>query len=314
MDGNFDVYVMPSAGGESKRLTFHSNGETPWTFSADDKAVLFSAYRQDVVTSVQLPTRMMDELYRIPVAGGRVVQVLPVPARNATLNSTGDRLIYHDIKGYESDWRKQHTSAVTRDIWTYGFKTGRYAQLTSFSGEDRNPVWGANDDTFFYLSEQNGSFNVYESALSRPEQTTPLTRFSRHPVRLLTRARDNTLCFGYDGEIYTLRPGGEPQKVPVRIAVDGRASLNRVVPVNDGFTEMTLAPGREGVRLRVPRGDLRECRGRGSHQADHRHAVAGAQRAIQLRRLQPGVCRGGRQQLERLLGLVAVSGKARFKI
>jgi tricorn protease len=241
--GNFDVYVMPSAGGEAKRLTFHSSGETPWTFTADDAAVLFSAYRQDVVTNVQFPTRMMDELYRVPVAGGRVVQVLPVPARNATLDSTGDRLIYHDIKGYESDWRKHHTSAVTRDIWTYDFKTGKYAQLTSFPGEDRNPVWGADDDTFYYLSEQNGSFNVYESALSDPSHSTPLTRFSRHPVRFLTRARDNTLCFGYDGEIYTLRRGGEPQKVPVRISVDGRASLDRVVPVNDGFTEMTLAPG-----------------------------------------------------------------------
>src|SRR5258708_8524780 len=47
--GNFDVYVMPSTGGEARRLTFHSNDETPWTFTADDNAVLFSAYRHDVV-------------------------------------------------------------------------------------------------------------------------------------------------------------------------------------------------------------------------------------------------------------------------
>jgi len=186
---------------------------------------------------------MMDELYRVPVTGGRVVQVLPVPARDAALDSTGDKLIYHDIKGYESDWRKHHTSAVTRDIWTYDLKTGKYAQLTRFPGEDRDPVFGANDDAFYYLSEQSGSFNVYQSALSDPSRSVPLTRFSRHPVRFLTRARDNTLCFGYDGEIYTLRPGGEPQKVAIRIAVDGRASLDRIVPVNDGFTEMTLAPG-----------------------------------------------------------------------
>ena len=61
-------------------------------------------------------------------------------------------------------------------------------------------------------------------------------------MRFLTRARDNTLCFGFDGEIYTLRPGGEPQKLAIGIAVDGRGTLDQIVPVNDDFTEMRLSP------------------------------------------------------------------------
>ena len=47
--------------------------------------------------------------------------------------------------------------------------------------------------------------------------------------------------FTYDGEIYTLRPGAEPVKVSVAIRADGRSTQERIVPVNDGFTEMRLS-------------------------------------------------------------------------
>ncbi|MCD6332378.1 MAG: PD40 domain-containing protein [Bacteroidales bacterium] len=240
--GNFDVFIMPAKGGEAKRLTFHSTAEIPSSFTADDRAVLFSAHRQDLVTNVQFPSGIMSELYRVPVSGGRVSLELPVPALNATLNSTGSQLIYEDVKGYESPWRKHHTSSVTRDIWLYNFKQKKYTQLSSFKGEDRNPVFAGNNNDFYYLSEQTGSFNITKSSLSNPSQTVTLTHFTKHPVRFLTRASNNTLCFSYHGEIYTLTEGGQPTKVAIRIATDGRKQLDKIVPVNAGFTEASLSP------------------------------------------------------------------------
>ncbi len=253
--GNFDVFVMPASGGEARRLTFHSGREIPSSFSADDKSVLFSGYRQDLVTNAQFPIGLMTEFYSVPVEGGRVSQVLPVPAFDATLNSKGDKLIYHDFKGYESDWRKHHTSAVTRDIWIYDFTSRKYGKLTSFNGEDRNPVFDSNDQDFYYLSERGGSFNVYKSSLADTSHATALTHFTRHPVRFLTHARDNTLCFGFNGELYTMKPGAEPQKIAVRIAQDGRNSLDKIVPVTGNATEMKLSPNGKEIAF-VYRGEI----------------------------------------------------------
>ena len=254
--GNFDVFVMPSNGGEARRLTYFSGNEVPSSFSADDKRVLFSAHRQDLVTDGQFPTGAMPELYSVPAGGGRVSQVLPIPAMNATVNGAGDKIIYEDQKGYESEWRKHHTSSVTRDIWMYDSKAAKYTRLTTFKGEDRNPVFGPDDGTYYYLSEQGGSFNVYRSSVSDPSGTTALTHFSKNPVRFLTRARDNTLCFGFDGEIYTLASGaGEPQKVAIRIAEDGRANLEKILPVNGGVTEMKLSPNGKEIAF-VFRGEI----------------------------------------------------------
>src|SRR5512144_1312571 len=170
--GNFDVFVMPASGGEAKRLTYHSTREVPSTFTADDKAVLFNAARQDSVSNVQFPTGGMVELYSVPVTGGRVSQVLTSPALDATVSSNGDKIIFHDYKGYESDWRKHHTSAVTRDVWVYDVPSKKYTMLSAFKGENRNPVFDSNDTDFYYLSEQSGSFNVWKSSLSAPSRST----------------------------------------------------------------------------------------------------------------------------------------------
>jgi tricorn protease len=253
--GNFDVFVMPATGGEARRLTYFSGNEIPSSFTADDKKILFSANRQDLVTNAQFPVDVMSELYSVPVGGGRVGQVLPVPAIEATVNGAGDKLIYEDQKGYESDWRKHHTSAVTRDIWLYDLHTGKYQQLTTFKGEDRNPVMAANDQDYYYLSEQDGTMNVYKNSLTAPDKPAQLTHFARNPVRFLTVAKDNTLCYGYDGEIYTQKPGGDAQKVSIRIAEDGRTTLDKVLPVNGGVTEMTLSPNGKEIAF-VFRGEI----------------------------------------------------------
>ncbi len=240
--GNFDVFVMPASGGEAKRLTYHSAAEIPSCFTADDKNVLFSSARQDTAANVQFPTSVFPELYSVPVTGGEASLVLTQPAIAATVNPAGDKIIYHDQKGYESDWRKHHTSAVTRDIWVYDLKTKKNTQLTTFKGEDRNPVFDPNGDDFYYLSEQSGSFNVYKSSLSKPSVSTPLTSFIKNPVRFLTRSNTGVLCFGYDGEIYTKSGAAAPKKIDLRIAEDGRQVLERTLPIGGGVTEMRLSP------------------------------------------------------------------------
>lgn len=240
--GNFDIFIMPATGGEAKRLTFHSGNETPTSFTADNSAVLFTAYRQDLVTNAQFPVSLINELYSVPVTGGKVTQIITTPALDATINKTGDKIIFDDVKGYENLWRKHHTSAVAHDIWTYDLKTQKYTQLTQFNGEDRNPVFDSNDNDYYYLSEQNGSFNVFKSSLSDPSKSQALTHFTKNPVRFLTSTANNALCFSFDGEVYTLQPGGEPQKINITIANDGRSNIEKNVSVNDNFTEAKLSP------------------------------------------------------------------------
>jgi Tol biopolymer transport system component len=254
--GNFDVYIMPAAGGEAKRLTYHSSNDYPYDFSVDNKTVLFGTNRNDVYTSARFPQRgLFQKLYEVPVTGGRSVMFNSAGAEFAQFNSKGDKIIFQDRKGYEDAYRKHHTSSVTRDIWIYDTKKDEYVQVSSFDGEDRNPVWGTDDNTFYYLSEKDGSQNIYKGIVGGQASTTQLSKFKEHPVRFLSRANDGTLCFTYDGEIYTLKEGGTQQKVNITINTDTRGDEEKILPVNANVTQTALSPNGKEIAF-VVRGEV----------------------------------------------------------
>lgn len=252
--GNFDIFTIPAEGGEAKRLTFHSANEYPYDFSPDNQRIVFGGVRMDLASNRQYPTGSQPELYSVAVKGGRVQQLFSTPAEDVKYNRDGSKMVYHDKKGGENTWRKHHTSSIARDIWMYDTKTAKHTKLTTFAGEDRNPIFAEGDKSLYYLSEANGSFNVHKLSLDAPAQPQALTTFKKHPVRFLSMATDGTLCFSYDGEIYTFNPslnrggaGVSPQKVNISIATDARANNERVVSVSGGVRDMAVSPNGKEV-------------------------------------------------------------------
>lgn len=253
--GNFDVYLIPAEGGEAQRLTYHSANEHPQTFTPDGKSILFSAQILDDVKSSQFPYARMPEMYQVNIENQEVTQYLTTPAENMQFSKKGDFVLFHDYKGYEDPWRKHHTSSVTRDVWKYTPKDGEFTQLSSFQGEDRNPVLASNQQTVFYLSEQFGNFNVCSFNLDAPEKVEPISSFEHHPVRFLSMADNDVLCYGYDGEIYTQIPGEEPQKVAIKIAVEKYDTDLDYNKLSSGANEMAVSPDGKEIAF-IIRGEV----------------------------------------------------------
>lgn len=254
--GNFDVFVMPATGGKATRLTFDSASEIPEAFSPDGKDIYFSASIQDPASSALFPSARMTEVYAVPVKGGAPRQMLGTPAQKISWGSKkADKgwFLYQDYKGTEDEWRKHHTSSVTRDIWKYDAATGKHTNLTNRPGEDRDPVVAG--DKVYYLSERDGgSMNVYEAPLSDLSKVKAVTSFKGHPVRFLSMGDNGLLCYTYDGEIYTQKPGAKPVKLAVKVLNDSEQELKKL---SASAGARSVSPSPDGKMLAFTyRGDV----------------------------------------------------------
>lgn len=247
-EGSLDVYVVGKDGGTPRRVTTDSGDEYPMAWRTDS-TILLKASIMPKATSIVFAD--FSQVYEVSANGGRMRLFSDIPMEDISVGKDG-AMLYHDKKGYEDPFRKHHQSPICRDIWLY--KGGDYTKLTDFAGEDRNPVWGNDANTYYYLSEEDGTFNVYKRHLGETAKTQ-LTHYKGNPVRYLTRAADGTLCYAYDGAIYTLKEGSQPVRLNLTtVADDGTDKLQRQV-LRSGATEFTVSPSGKEIAF-VVHGDV----------------------------------------------------------
>lgn len=253
--GNFDVFLVSITGGSPTRLTFNSANDYPYDFAPDNKHVLFGSARNGTAESARFHSpRIFQNIYKVKTTGGKPVLVSAAGIENASYNKDGNLLVFEDKKGYEDSWRKHHTSSVTRDIWIMDVKANTYRQVSNFEGEDRNPVFSADDKSIYFLSEKNGNQNIFQIPVNGQKNYQQLTTFQNNPVRHLTIANDNTLCFSQNGEIYTLK-NGQSKKININILNDGRDNLTRTEPVMGNVSEFALSPNGKEIAF-INRGEV----------------------------------------------------------
>lgn len=249
-EGSLDIYVMNKFGGEPKRLTTRSTNETPIAWR-DNEHILFSAAIMPTAKSIFFASSQFPQVYEVNLKGDRPKLFSVVNMEDLSINQKGE-ILYHDKKGYEDAFRKHHRSPITRDIWLN--QNGKFTKLTTFNGEDRTPRWAPDGTSFYYLSEEDGTFNVYKRGISGADKTQ-ITHHTKHPVRYLSVAQNGRICYSYDGEIYTQMGSAAPQKVNVSITAD-RNDVDLRRQINSwGATEIALSPNGKEIGF-VLHGDV----------------------------------------------------------
>lgn len=247
-EGSMDIYVVGRDGGTPRRVTTDSGDEYPMAWR-NDSTIMLKASIMPKATSIMFAN--FSQVYEVSDKGGRMRLFSDIPMEDISVGNDG-ALLYHDNKGYEDPFRKHHQSPICRDIWLY--KGGNYTKLTNFAGEDRTPVWGGDNNTYYYLSEEDGTFNVYKRRIGETAKTQ-LSHYKGNPVRFLTRSTDGTLCYAYDGAIYTLKEGSQPVRLNLSMVADDSSDKLQRQVLRSGATEFAVSPSGKEIAF-VVHGDV----------------------------------------------------------
>ena len=151
-DGTHGVYVVPAAGGEPRRLTYHPADADVQGWTPDGKRILFSSLRTAFAGGV-------IQLFTVSLEGGFATQVPLVRAAEGSFSPDGARIAYVPNLQWQRAW-KRYRGGQTKPIWIASLgDSSLQAKIPRDNSNDFNPMWIG--DTIYFLSDRNGPVTVF---------------------------------------------------------------------------------------------------------------------------------------------------------
>ena len=249
-EGSKDIWLTTPKGGAPKRITNYPGAETPKAVLPDGR-IAFIANLQADPGYGEFPGEA--QLWAAGTDGGRPHLITSLTMSELSIRPDGG-ILYEDYKGYEDPFRKHHTSSVTKDIWY--FFNDKFTQITTYEGENRQPVFCPDGDHFYYISEQGGTtLNLWRGCISNPASAEKITSYTKDPVRYVSVAGNGTVVYSQNGDIYAIIDGKEPQKLDITVMRDEVERDMVKMNLAGRATSMAVSPDGKEIAI-VLRGDV----------------------------------------------------------
>ena len=256
-DGNTEVYVMPSEGGEPQRLTYTATLERDDVSDRMGPNNIVMAWK-DNETVVYRSRRnhwnpFKGELTLARLSGG-VPEVLPVPRGGwCSFSPDGRQMAYNRVFREFRTW-KRYRGGQADEIWLHDFGTGQTTRLTTDPAQDIFPMW--HGDQMYFVSEREESHqaNLYVMDM-KTRKPRRLTEFTEFAVKFPSMG-DTGIVFENGGYLYRLDFQTEKAvRIPVEIHEDLAIGRGGLRDVSKETTAYEVAP--DGARVLVgARGDV----------------------------------------------------------
>ncbi|MDP3071208.1 MAG: PDZ domain-containing protein [Opitutaceae bacterium] len=213
-DGNQDVYVVPAAGGELKRLTSHPANDAALGWTPDGKSVLIRSRRGSY--------SRFDMLYTVPVAGGLPAEVpLPMGVQGA-YSADATQLAYVPVWNFRNSAGdhiaiKNYRGGKFASIWIARLADSEITRVPRTDSNDFNPMWVG--DKIYFLSDRAGAVTLF-SYDTKARAVVQLVKNDGFDLKTAA-AGPGAIVYEQFGGLHLFDlASGRARPVPVRVAAD----------------------------------------------------------------------------------------------
>lgn len=245
--GSYDVFIIPATGGLPIRLTYRDSADYVNDWTPDGKYVVFTSNRDFTYHYFNY------NIYKVPVKGGTPRTLVPELSTNAKISHDGRKVLFN--YGSDREWRKGYRGPANLEVYIYDLKNRSFHRITKFRGNDKWPLWSRTDSRIYFVSERNGTNNLWEYDI-KSGSFKQLTFFKEDEVRNPSAARNaDIIAFEYKDGIYLLEPGKKPRRLKFAASSDFPGTDFFVKTFTGNVEEFAPSPDGKQVAF-VVRGEI----------------------------------------------------------
>lgn len=258
--GGGDIYVLSFSTGSLRRVTADDGAEQLEGWSADSRAIYFSSTSRDIAG--------MNDIFRVSADGGTAMAVSAdryVNEFGAAASPDGARLAFVARgNGSAQWWRRAGSHLDQSEIWLMSgaLSSGAtaaptYTQLTQRDGRSMWPMWSADGRSLFYVSDRNGTENVWTRPATANGADRALTKFTDGRVLWPSITADGkTIAFERNFGIWLVdAANGQAREVKINRRGAPTTKVAERVRQTNQFSDLSLSPDGKKIAF-IARGDV----------------------------------------------------------